>query len=117
MIPSPRAGFLAGLGAGALAALVMLVLRLVLDSPSPAELLADRLTFLIPLPLFDAIIGLLGPVAKRLFFASVLVGMIGVGGLLGAMAARRHLGPRDGLIWLAALWLAMDYLGLTSLGA
>ena len=58
------------------AALLMLVLRVALDSPSLAELLADKFTFFIPLPLFDAIISLLGPTAKRLFFASILVGLI-----------------------------------------
>src|SRR5918912_1579856 len=97
MIPDRRAGFLAGLGAGALAALLMLALRVALDSPSLAELLADRLTFFIPLPLFDAIIRLLGPTAKRLFFASILVGMILIGGLLGAMEERRRLGLVDGV--------------------
>jgi DMSO/TMAO reductase YedYZ molybdopterin-dependent catalytic subunit len=117
MIPTPRAGFLAGLGAGALAAVVMLVLRVTLDSPSLAELLADKLTFFVPLPLFDAIIGLLGSAAKRLFFASVVIGMILVAGLLGAMAARRRLGVADGIKWLVGLWLATAVLGLTSLGA
>jgi DMSO/TMAO reductase YedYZ molybdopterin-dependent catalytic subunit len=117
MIPDRRAGFLAGLGAGALAALLMLVLRVALDSPSLAELLADKLTFFIPLPLFDAIISLLGPTAKRLFFASILVGLILVGGLLGAMAARRRLGLADGVKGLVGLWLLTDWLLLAGLGA
>jgi DMSO/TMAO reductase YedYZ molybdopterin-dependent catalytic subunit len=117
MLPTPRAGFLAGLAAGALAALTMLALRVVLDGPSLAELLADKLTFFVPLPLFDAIIGLLGSAAKRLFFASVVIGLILLGGLLGAMAARRRLGVGDGIKWLVGLWLATAVLGLTSLGA
>src|SRR4051812_24084769 len=117
MIPTPRAGFVAGVGAGALTALGMLGPRVGVDSPPLAGLLADKLTFFVPLPLFDAIIGLLGSAAKRLFFASVVIGMILVAGLLGAMAARRGLGVGDGIKWLVGLWLATAVLGLTSLGA
>jgi DMSO/TMAO reductase YedYZ molybdopterin-dependent catalytic subunit len=117
MIASPRSGFLAGLGAGALAAVIMLVLRLALNSPSLAELLADRITFFVPLPLFEMTLQLLGAAAKRLFFGAVVVGMILMGGLLGALAGRRHLGPRDGLIWLVTLWLATAALLLPALGA
>ena len=116
MIADRRGGFLAGLGAGALAVLVMLVLRLALDSPSLAELLADRITYFVPLPLFQAVLEVLGPAAKRLYFGAVLVGMVLFGGLLGAMAARRRLGLRDGLKWLAALWLVTDWLGLAAFG-
>jgi DMSO/TMAO reductase YedYZ molybdopterin-dependent catalytic subunit len=116
MLASRRAGFLAGAGAAALAALVMLVLRLALDSPSLAELVADRLTLLVPLPLFQAMLALLGSAAKRLFFGGVLLGMVLLGGLLGAMAARRRLGMRDGLKGLGVLWLATAWLGLASLG-
>ena len=116
MIASRGRGFVAGLGAGALAALAMFLLRLVVDSPSLAELLADRLTFLVPLPLFDALIALLGPLAKRLFFASVVVGMVLAGGLAGAMAGRRRLGLRHGVMWLAALWAVTAWLGLATLG-
>jgi DMSO/TMAO reductase YedYZ molybdopterin-dependent catalytic subunit len=116
MIASRGSGFVAGLGAGALAVAAMLVVRLALDSPSLAELAADRLTFLVPLPLFDAMISLLGSAAKGLFFASVLVAMALMGGLAGAMAARRRLGLRHGLIWLAGLWLTTAWLGLASLG-
>ncbi|HLH24186.1 MAG TPA: molybdopterin-dependent oxidoreductase [Chloroflexota bacterium] len=117
MTASRRTGFLAGLGAGALAVLTMFLLWLALDSPSLAELLADRLTFVVPLPLFDALLALLGSVAKRLLFASVVGGLVGLGGLAGAMAARRHLGLRDGLLWLAGLWAATAWLGLATLGA
>ncbi len=116
MIPNRRAGFLAGLGAGTLAVLLMLALRVAFNSPSLAELLADKMTFLIPLPLFDAIIGLLGALAKRLFFGGIVVGMILVGGLLGAMAARRRLGLADGLKWLVGLWLATAWLLQAALG-
>ncbi|HEY7060910.1 MAG TPA: molybdopterin-dependent oxidoreductase [Chloroflexota bacterium] len=117
MIADRRAGLLAGLGAAMVAVLVMLGLRAALDSPSFAELLADRLTFLIPLPLFDALIGLLGAAAKRVFFVSVLVSMVLGGGLVGAMAARRRLGLRHAVLWLAGLWLSTAWLGLASVGA
>jgi DMSO/TMAO reductase YedYZ molybdopterin-dependent catalytic subunit len=116
MAISRGAAFIAGLGAAGLAVLTMLALRLALNSPSPAELLADRLTFLVPLPLFDALIALLGSAAKRLFFVSVLVGMVGTGALAGAMAARRGLGVRHSLMWLVGLWLALAWLGFASLG-
>ena len=116
MLASRRAGFLAGIGASALAALVMLILRVALDSPSLAELIADRTTLIVPLPLFQAVLELLGSAAKRLFFGGVLLGMVLFGGLLGAMAARRRLGARDGLKWLGALWLTTSWLGMASLG-
>jgi DMSO/TMAO reductase YedYZ molybdopterin-dependent catalytic subunit len=116
MIASRGGGSVAGLGAGGAAVLAMLTLRLVVDSPSLAELIADRLTFLFPLPLFDALISLLGPAAKRLFFASVVVGLVLGGGLAGAMAGRRRLGLRDGLKWLVGLWAGMAWLGLAGLG-
>lgn len=116
MVTSPRSGFFAGLGAGALAVLVMLALRLVLDTPSLAELIADRITFFVPLPLFQAVLELLGAAAKRLFFGSVVLGMILVAGLLGAMAGRRRLGARHGVMWLVALWLVTAWLGLPALG-
>lgn len=117
MIASRGQGFLAGLAGGALAVVTMLALRALLDGPSPAELLADRLTFLLPLPLFDALLALLGAAAKRLFFGAVLVGLVGLGGLAGAMAARRGLGLRDALLWLVGGWAAMAWLGLAALGA
>jgi DMSO/TMAO reductase YedYZ molybdopterin-dependent catalytic subunit len=116
VIADRRGGLLAGLGAGALAALAMLALRLALDSPSLAELVADRVTYFVPLPLFQAVLEALGPAAKRLFFAAVVLGMVLFGGLLGAMAARRRLGLRDGLKWLVALWLLTAWLGLAGLG-
>src|SRR3954465_16047699 len=117
MNASRGTAFLAGLGAGALAVATMLVLRALLDAPSLAELLADRRTFLVPLPLFEALIGLLGAAAKRLFFASVLIGLVACGGLAGAMAARRRLGLRHALLWLAGAWGVTSWLGLAALGA
>ena len=66
------------------------VLRVALDSPSLAELLADKLTFFVPLPLFDAIIGLLGSAAKRLFFASVVLVQVGIDWLAERVVPTRH---------------------------
>jgi hypothetical protein len=95
----------------------MLGLRSTIDTPSVAELLADRITFLVPLPLFTAVVELLGGAAKGAFFGLVLLGVVGVGGVLGAAAARRRLGGRHALLWLVALWLGSAFLLLASLGA
>src|SRR5579885_930586 len=117
MVVRPRDGFLAGLGAGVLAILAMLGLRLALDSPSLAELLADRVTLLVPLPLFTAVLELLGAAAKRVLFGTIVLSMVLVAGLLGAVAARSRLGIADGVKWLAGLWLASAGLLLPVLGA
>lgn len=59
--------------AGALAAVAALLLRIVLNVPTPAEVYGDRLTVLLPLPLFSTLLGLFGPSAKHLYFVGLIV--------------------------------------------
>jgi DMSO/TMAO reductase YedYZ molybdopterin-dependent catalytic subunit len=51
----------------------MLLVRLLFGVPTPAELFGDRLTQLIPLSLFSALLTFFGPNAKHLFYAALVV--------------------------------------------
>lgn len=79
-----RTGFVAGLGAGLLLALVMQLAARLLGAVSLAELLAYRIVALMPLWLFSFGIATLGALAKQLLLLLVLLGQVAVGGALGA---------------------------------
>jgi DMSO/TMAO reductase YedYZ molybdopterin-dependent catalytic subunit len=83
--PARRAGWVAArgaLGAALLAAAggvtAMLVARLVVGIPTPAELFGDQITVLIPLNVFSTLLQTFGHDAKTLFYASVIIAQ-GVG--------------------------------------
>lgn len=59
--------------AGTLAAGAALLARLTLQITTPAEVYAEALIRFIPLSVFSALVGTLGPNAKHLFFGGVLV--------------------------------------------
>jgi DMSO/TMAO reductase YedYZ molybdopterin-dependent catalytic subunit len=86
--------------AAAASLVAMFAGRIVLGIPTPPELYGDRLTLLVPLPLFAAILGLFGTNTKHLFFYSLVAGfgvlaaLLGVAywnlrGLLAAQLAKR----------------------------
>lgn len=118
----PGAGAGEVLIAGALAMVAALLLRLILNVPTPAELFGDRVTVLIPLPAFSALLDLFGTSAKHLFFIGLLVAEWLCGVLAGLMYLRlrlvlsqrgaisSRLGSADPLalaLWLAALALGV----------
>ena len=60
--------------ASAAAVIAALLLRLVLNVATPAEIFGDRITVLIPLPIFSTFLRVLGPLAKHLYFGGLLLG-------------------------------------------
>src|SRR5579884_3185420 len=90
-------------GAGSIVAAILV--RVLLGVPTPAELFGDRITVMIPLPLFTALLGVFGSNAKHLFFLGLLVGEGALAAMLGILywnvrrlLARRtngHLGPLE----------------------
>ena len=82
--------------ASAAATVAALLLRLFTGLLTPAEIFGDRLTILIPLPLFSRMLQLFGPNAKHVFFVTLVVGEFA----LTALAATLYVAVRS---WLASL--------------
>ncbi|MBI2855434.1 MAG: molybdopterin-dependent oxidoreductase, partial [Chloroflexi bacterium] len=80
---SLKYGLMAGLAAGAMMTLVMIVLRFTLDTVSIPEVLAERLIEITPGRVFSTALGVLEAKAKPILFISLLVGQVLVGGSLG----------------------------------
>ena len=83
----------------------MLAARLFFSVPTPAEIFGDRLTALIPLRAFSALLAFFGPNAKHLFFAALVIGqgvataalVVGYWGARVAGAAGARWSRPDGL--------------------
>src|ERR1700731_1419824 len=111
-----KAGGLVGLLAALTMTVVLLVFRLVLGSPTPSEMVGDRLTAFISIEQFFALLGQFGGYEglKKVGGGGVIVGQLVVGVLAGiafAGYAARHrttwpfaAGIVGGL-WLATLVL------------
>lgn len=82
------------LGVGLLAAAAgvsaMLIARLIVGIPTPAELFGDQLTVLIPLDVFSTLLQLFGHSAKSLFYASLVLAQ----GVSMALLASAYYGAR-----------------------
>jgi DMSO/TMAO reductase YedYZ molybdopterin-dependent catalytic subunit len=88
----------AGALAGGVALLVLLAGFVLSGANGLLELVANGATTFVPLAVFDAILGLLGPFAKSLLFVLVAAAVPVAGGLLGLALARwGGLGPSAGL--------------------
>jgi len=83
-----RSTFSTGALAALLAAVVMLVLAALFGVPVAPQLVADRLTALVPVGVFSAVLAGLESAAKPLVFGGVVVGQVLLGGLLGVAAGR-----------------------------
>jgi hypothetical protein len=129
-----RAGFAAGVVAGALLTAIMLVLGRQFGLFSLPELLGYRLIALLPLPLFSFFTATLGGGAKQLLFLGAVLGQVLVAGALGALWAagaatlpgeewpRRRLpalwrpGAGGGLLFALPLTLVVAFVLLPLLG-
>jgi DMSO/TMAO reductase YedYZ molybdopterin-dependent catalytic subunit len=74
--------------AAAGAVLASFVVRSLIGVPTPAEQFGDRLTQLIPLPIFSALLDTFGPNAKHLYFAALLVGEGVLTAIVGVLYCR-----------------------------
>src|SRR5262245_51711434 len=98
---SARSGFVAGLVAGAAAVVALLGMRALAGGPSLPELVEEGIVRLMPGWLFSALLDRLRFSGKPLLFGLILVGMLLVGGAIGARYARAARGP------FAPVWLAL----------
>ncbi|MGH2484711.1 MAG: hypothetical protein ACRDHE_01735, partial [Ktedonobacterales bacterium] len=119
--------------ASAIATVAALLLRLLTGLPTPAELFGDRITILIPLPIFSRLLQLFGPNAKHVFFVTLVLGEFVLTALAGTLyrAAGMYLRKRDAagdvlfweipllaaLLWLASAGVLAPIIGAGFLGA
>ena len=102
--------FFAGALGSMIGALVVIVLAQLWQTPSPAQLLTDRITALLPLSIFAALLGALEAAAKPLVFLLILIGYGLIGGLVALLA--QHLLARNvrqitvAVGMMALFWLA-----------
>ncbi|HET9016272.1 MAG TPA: molybdopterin-dependent oxidoreductase [Thermomicrobiaceae bacterium] len=106
-----RSAFSTGALAALLVAVVMLVLAALAGAPVGPQLVADRLTALVPVNIFSSVLSGLESAAKPMVFGGVVIGQILLGGLLGLAAAA---GVRRGLSLpavfgglVAAVWVLL----------
>jgi DMSO/TMAO reductase YedYZ molybdopterin-dependent catalytic subunit len=79
-------GALVGAAAGTLAVAVELSVRAIAGLPSPAELLGDQGTRLIPGALFEFLLGVFGHAAKYLYLTGILLAQIALPASLTSLA-------------------------------
>ncbi|HEY3059713.1 MAG TPA: molybdopterin-dependent oxidoreductase [Chloroflexota bacterium] len=113
---SRRFGFAAGLAAAAIMLLAIALLRALSGVSSLPEIVAEGILARLPGALFSTVLDALQHAAKPLFYVTVGIGMLVVGGLLG-----RWYGAQPG--WTSALrlvigtWLVFGLVVYTVLGA
>ena len=118
MSSARRAVFVAGLLAGATAVFVLSVGRMVLGPPGFLDTIADGLTLFVPLDVFEAVLGALGPFAKGFAFAGVAAGATLAGGIAGLAFARiAGTGTGDALLISGGTWLLAELVALPLAGA
>ncbi|MEO8510673.1 MAG: molybdopterin-dependent oxidoreductase [Chloroflexota bacterium] len=83
-----RSAAWAGFAAGSAALAAALLLRLVTGIPSLFELIGEAITFVLPVAVFDSLLGIFGPIAKPLMIVAVAIGAVGTAAGLGAASAR-----------------------------
>ena len=82
-----RAGFLAGLIAGAILTIAMIILRQLFGLFSLPELVGFRIIAVIPLETFSLLVGTFGPNAKQILLVGTTIGQVVFAGLLGILWA------------------------------
>lgn len=111
-----RIGFTAGVIAAAVMLVAIVVLRLLSGVTSLPEVVAEGLLTNMPGALFSAVLDALQHSAKYLFYVSIGIGMLVVGGVLGRWYAGKPTWQRAVKIVLGA-WLVFGLLVYTLLGA
>lgn len=108
-----RYGILAGLTAGLVMTLSMIVLRILLNTVSVPEVLAERFVAIVPASFFSEVLGLLESFAKLVLIVGFLIAQVFVGGAFGVVYTRILVPVRldllppwtGGVIFSLALWL------------
>ncbi|MBI2910928.1 MAG: molybdopterin-dependent oxidoreductase [Chloroflexi bacterium] len=114
-------GAAAGLAAAVLFLATGFLLRLLVGVPTLPELAGEALIELTPKPIFSLILERLLFLAKPLMFVTLLVGMVVIGGLLGAGYARwirraERWGTGRTLLFGLGLWAVTQMLLLPAVG-
>lgn len=102
---SASLGFWMGVVAAAAALAVLYAVRSVAGVPTPTDLLADRVTALLPLSVFAALLSVLEDAAKPMLHVALILSQLAAGGV-GGVLFLRQVRPGPGL-WLAGLVLAL----------
>ncbi len=115
------AGAAAGLAAAVLFLATEFLLRFLVGAPTLPELAGQALIELTPKPIFSLVLERLLFLAKPLMFVTLLLGMIVIGGVLGAGYARwlrraERWSPGSALLFGLGLWVATHLLVLPALG-
>jgi DMSO/TMAO reductase YedYZ molybdopterin-dependent catalytic subunit len=110
-------GFVAGGVAAVLAVLALLVLRVALGGPSLPEILQEGIVQRLPGALFSAALDQLRFAGKPLLFGSILIGMVVVGGGIGAWYARRERSVEASALIALAAYLLVGLVLLPAFGA
>ena len=105
-------GAWAGFGAAAAALAVAIVIRLLTGVPSGMERVAEAITILVPVALFDALLSIFGTLAKPGLVLAVAIGVLAGGAGIGWLAARgkrrgRAIGVVAGLVALFGIGLPL----------
>jgi DMSO/TMAO reductase YedYZ molybdopterin-dependent catalytic subunit len=111
-----RIGFTAGVVAALVMLLAIVVLRVLSGVLSLPEVIAEGLLGIMPGALFSAVLDSLQHAAKPLFYVSVGIGMVLVGGLLGRWYGSQPTARQAAKIALGA-WLVFGLVVYTILGA
>src|SRR6185503_9249263 len=113
---SRRFGFAAGVGAAAIMLLAIALLRALSGVLSLPEIVAEGILARMPGALFSSVLDALQHAAKPLFYVSVGVGMLLVGGLLGRWYGEEPGWKRAARIVIGC-WLVFGLVLYTLLGA
>ena len=94
--------------------LVLVALRFIFEAEVMTEVMADWLTSLLPIAVFDFFLDQLQFNAKRLLFVLIFIGQIGVGGLIGMAyvrlstdAGREEGATKRALLLALGIWLIL----------
>lgn len=99
-----RIGFAAGVAAGLVFVVAMLVVRLATGIPSLLEVLADGFLGVLPGAFFSVILDALQHAAKDLLYLGFAIGTVIVGGLIGQAYAAKP-GWRRAALIAASVWI------------
>ncbi len=83
-----RREFLSGAIAAAVFLAIYFVARFIWQVPALPEAVAERILSFVPPALFEAVVQVLGTLAKKLNFYAILIAIVGAGGLLGLLYGR-----------------------------